>query len=447
MTQRQKIVIKQTQRLALNASLHASIRLLRGDTAGLTRYLEEQAAENPHLRLTAPEPARPGDWLPRWTGVLTFGPKGARSPSEDTAAASPSLVAHVLQQVQALSLKREHLRIAIALIEALEPSGWLGGDLAQISRDLAHPLNEVETVLKRLQMLEPTGIFARNLAECLALQAREMGALDHAMGIILQNLRLLAQGNVAQLAKLCQTDEAAIEQRFRLIRRLNPKPGADFSPGQTTPHREPDLLARRLKGGRWQISLNRSALPGLEVVEGASENRDPAALGAAKALGYMLRARNDTLLKVGHEIAQRQQAALMQGPEMLRPMTMADIAESLGLHESTISRVVAGASLDSPHGVWWLRQMFSGAQARAKTDEAAGPEALSAAALRHRLARMVAREKASAPLSDSALTSLLAQETGITLARRTVAKYREMQGIPPAHRRRKPDPARSKPAK
>jgi RNA polymerase sigma-54 factor len=297
-----------------------------------------------------------------------------------------------------------------------------------------------ESVLTKLQTLEPTGIFARSLAECLKLQAQDAGQYDGPMAGILANLGLLAAGDTARLARLCNCTEAEVIARFGLIRAMNPKPGSDFLPNSAAALREPDLLARPLKSGRWSVTLNRSGLPDLEVVvkPGNGMAVDRAGLSAARALRFALRARNTTLLRVGREIAGRQLAALIQGPGALLPMTMADVATALSLHESTISRVVAGASLDGPRGVWWLRQMFSGARGGGggTGPEAAGPQ-MAAAALRHRIARMIADERPEFPMSDKALTEQLALDTGIIIARRTVAKYRETQGIPPAHRRRR----------
>jgi RNA polymerase sigma-54 factor len=252
--------------------------------------------------------------------------------------------------------------------------------------------------------------------------------------VLLQNLDLLAAGDVQKLSRLCGCDAETIARHFRTIRGLNPKPGAGFSAANPTHLREPDLLARPLKDGRWQVGLNRSSLPSVEV-DGAARGGEPA-LGAARALSHMVKARNETLLQVGREIVARQQAALVQGTGALAPMRMADLAEALGLHVSTISRVVAGAAIDAPAGVLWLRQMFSGArQTAGETDEA--PRS-SAAALRHQLGRIIAAEARSAPLSDAALAERLAEETGVRLARRTIAQYREAEGIPPAHRRRRP---------
>ena len=450
MSQRPRILIAQQQRLALNASLQASIRLLRSDTAGLTRYLEEQTAQNPHLRLTPPEPAAIGDWLPRWSGILSYSARSTSDPVEP-AAAQPGLVAHVIERLRAMDLPRPAQRIALALLEALEPSGWLGRSPALIAQDLDLPEDHVLAVLEMVQDIDPAGLFARNLSECLTLQVADQGQLDPEMTVILRHLDLLAVGDTAQLARLCDCDEAEVIQRFRTIRTLNPKPGATFSPPDPAHSREPDLVARPLKAGRWQIALNRSALPSLEVVATPETAADPAALTAARALSHMLKARNDTLLKVGREIANRQVAALAQGPGALKPMTMAEVAASLDLHVSTISRVVAGASLDSPQGVWWLRRMFSGArggqggsgQAGGKADsDVEGGPTMAAAALRHQLGRIVSAESPLAPLSDAALADRLAKDTGVRLARRTIAQYREAAGIPAAHRRKRREPAK-----
>lgn len=446
MSQRQRIVIAQQQRLALNSSLHASIRLLRSDTAGLTRYLEEQAAENPHLKLIPPESPALGDWLPRWTGVLALGDPASPFIPE-AASAPPSLIAHATAAIQGMALPRGALPIALALVEALEPSGWLGRSPGAIAAELGLPTDEVLAVLYRLQTIEPAGLFARNLAECLALQVKEQGHLDREMMVILRNLDLLAAGQTRRLARLCDCSEAEVTQRFRLIRTLNPKPGSEFARPNPAHSREPDLLARPLHDGNWQVALNRSALPSLEVVAEAPPpaGADPDKLKSARALSHMLSARNDTLLKVGQEIARRQVLALAQGPGALQPLTMAEVAASLGLHVSTISRVVAGASMDSPFGVWWLRRMFSGSRGGpvGEAGESDGPQA-SAAALRHRLGRLVAAEAPEAPLSDAALAGQLAQDTGVSLARRTIAQYREAQGIPPAYRRRQMAKTRSR---
>ncbi len=423
----QRLGLTQTQRLELNTSLQASIAILRTDAAGLTRYLEEQAAENPHLRLEPPPQPGLHDWLPRWAGVLGSGGGGLGLAAE-TADTSPSLMAHVMGAIEALQFGPREQRIAVALAEVLEPSGWLGAELSLVVAETRTTLVEVEAVLQRLQQLEPTGIFARNLAECLRLQAIEAGALDKEMAAVLAHLDLLASGDLARLAKACHISEAAVLQRFRVIRAMNPKPGAEFASISAAQSREPDLVVKATATG-WSIALNRSALPTLRVEK--SEAGSAEGLSQAKALERMVEARNATLLLVGREILARQQEAIRLGPIGLAPMSMADLAEALGFHESTISRVVSGASLDSPRGTWWLRQMFSAALG------GNGQPLISGAAMRGRLARLVAAENPARPLSDAALAMALAIDTGVTIARRTVAKYREAEGIPVASRRKR----------
>jgi RNA polymerase sigma-54 factor len=413
MTQRNQITVRQTQRLALTTTLAASIRLLRADAAGLSRYLEEQAAENPALVLTHPAQA---DWTPRWR--LALG-QGGEMP--EIAAATPSLTAHVQTQIDSLRLAPTEARIALALVEALEPSGWLSQSPETIAQRLGQPLAEVERVLARLQTLaDPTGLFARNLAECLRLQAREAEELDPVMEAVLDRLPLVATGEIDRLAEEAGVSPQAVRQRVGVLRGYDPKPGARFEP-LAAPIREPDLIAERGPDG-WTVALNRSALPSVALAPGVG-GPDRA---AARALLRMVEGRNATLLAVGQEVLQRQRAALDHGPGVLAPMTMAEVAAALSLHESTVSRVVAGTAVDTPRGTWWLRALFT------RAAQEGGP---SAAALRDRLARLVAAEDPARPLSDDDLARALAAG-GAPIARRTVAKYRAMLNLPPANRRR-----------
>ncbi|MGB8813487.1 MAG: RNA polymerase factor sigma-54 [Paracoccaceae bacterium] len=419
-----QLVIKQTQRMQLNLGLAASIRVLRMDGSGLTRYLEELAAENPHIRLDRPEM---GEWLPRWSGA--FAPAGTGGHAEE-ANAAPSLMAHVMAGIDRVTKIGRERHIAHTLAEALEPSGWIGWSLSEIATSAGASVPEVEAVLVKLQQIEPTGLFARSLAECLMLQAAESGCLDRTMRCILGHLDLLAMRDFARLATLCEESEAEIMARLRLIRGFDPKPGAQFEAG-AAPLREPDLVATKGEAG-WQVVLNRSALPALSLQGGGGRDKTPQARAdwaAARAVEQMVQTRNATLLRVGAEILRRQEAALEQGQAALVPLTMADVAEAVGLHESTISRIVAGTAVDTPLGTWWLRHLFS---ARL------GPEgnAVSGAALRAALARLVGAEDSGKPLSDQALVDALAAG-GMEVARRTVAKYREALQIPPVHRRRR----------
>lgn len=413
MKSRTRISIQQTQRLKLTLGLATSIRILRSDAQGLSRYLEEQAAENPQLVLTRPVSQ---DWLPRWTSAL-----GAPDHSAEQSAAGASLMAHAFGLIDRLRLPPREARIAAALAEALEPSGWLGSPPDRIASRAGVRPDEVEPVLRRLQTeADPTGLFARNLAECLRLQAAEAGLLDAAMAAILDRLDLVARGDVARLAREAGLPEADLRARIQVLRRLDPKPGAAFEPC-AAPLREPDLIATRADKG-WTVAINRSALPSVSLAEAKGPGR-----AEARAILRMVEGRNVTLLAVGQEILMRQVAALEAGTGALVPMTMADVAEALGLHESTVSRVVAGTAVDTPRGTWWLRALFTQAA------QEGGP---SAGALRDRLAQLIAAEDPAAPLTDAALARALS-DSGAPLARRTVAKYRTLLNLPPAGRRRR----------
>lgn len=409
MASRQGIKVTATQRLQLSLGLQASIRLLRADAAGLTRYLEEQAAETPALQLG---PAPVGDWLPRWDGVLRDG--GA---VERVASAGPSLMAHVATAVAGLRLTAEEARVAEALAVGLEPSGWLGVTVAAVAAELRVPAGAVEAVLAKVQRIEPAGLFARSLAECLRLQAEAEGVLTPVLTGVIGELKAVAAGDLGRVARGLGVTEAEVAEAVRVLRGFDPKPGAQFG-AFAAPVREPDLVARRGERG-WEVSLNRSSLPSLSVREGRGEGQ-----GAARALLRLVEARNATLLRVGQEVLRRQEAVLEAGVGALVPMTMAEVAGALDLHESTVSRVVAGTAVDTPQGTLWLRALFSGP---------VGADGVAAGAMKARLADLVAGEDAARPLSDAALADAL----GGGVARRTVAQWREGLGIPPAHRRRR----------
>ncbi len=406
MKSRNRISVQQTQRMALTTGLATSIRILRADAAGLSRYLEEQAAENPQIILAKPQVT---DWLPRWKSAFS----DAERPEQE--AAGPSLVSHVIGVIEALRLSPVDQRIAITVAEALEPSG------PSIAAQLGVAVPAVEAVLHKLQdRAEPTGLFARNLSECLMLQAKEAGELDRPMQALLDRLDLLAKGEIDRIAREAELEVADLRRAFGRLRRYDPKPGAQFEVN-AAPVREPDLIAEKGTAG-WIVSLNRSALPSVSVAEGRAKGR-----AEARALIKMIEGRNATLLSVAQDILTRQTAALERGIGALVPMTMGEVGEALGLHESTISRVVSGTAVDTPRGTWWLRALFT------KAPREGGP---AAGALRDRLAKLVADEDPDAPLSDEALAHALA-EGGAPIARRTVAKYRAMLNLPPAHRRRR----------
>ena len=415
MTTRSRIRIEQSQRLSLNTRLLASIRLLGSDALGLSRFLAEAAVENPQL---IAEPAAAGEWLPRWSGAFARFAAGGQRPDQLADPTSPSLMAHIESAMAGLRLSPAETRIARLFALALEPSGWLGGTLAEIAAAASVSEAMAEAVLARLQTIEPAGLFARNLAECLRLQAAEEGWLTPLAEGVLGHLALVGAGATPRIARLTGATEDAVRAVIGRIRRLDPKPGARFAPC-AAPLREPDLMARKI-ASEWEVSLNRSALPALRVAAGPGR-------AEATALIRAVEGRNVTLLKVAREILMRQGAALEEGIGALQPMTMAEVAGALGLNQSTVSRAVAGVAVDTPRGTWWLRALFS------QAIRGQGP---AAASLREALSRMVAAEDPARPLTDAALSAALAG-AGAPVARRTIAKYRDLLGIPPAQLRRK----------
>lgn len=414
MNTRSRLNVTTTQRMALNTGLVTAIQTLRADAMGLTRYLEEAAAANPALVLH-PAFMQPHDWLPRWT--MAFAPP---SPHDVLAAAAPSLMAHVMGYITVAFPAAQDRSIAVRFAEVLEPSGWISRPVVALAAEARCGLPDAMRVLTVLQKIEPRGLFARTLAECLMLQAQEAGVADSTMVVMLGHLDLLAQSDFARLARLAQVSEADILARLRTIRSFDPKPGAAFVQG-AAPVREPDLVARKPAGG-WQIALNRSSLPSL----GLADDRKVGKRAEARALIALVTARNETLLRVGQHILLQQWRALEGGMGEVAPLRMADVAQALDVHESTISRVVAGTAVDTPRGTWWLRDLFS-------RDMGDG---VSAVALRHRLAALVAAEDAEHPLSDEALAQALSMGEA-QVARRTVAKYRMLLRIQPAHARRR----------
>ncbi|HMO71999.1 MAG TPA: RNA polymerase sigma-54 factor [Paracoccaceae bacterium] len=422
MTTRSRPSLTATTGLTLSQGLRSVAQILRLDAVGLTRYLEEQAGENPALVLAPPAPP-PGDWFPGGPGP--FAPAGAADAAEAAAAGPASLMAHVMAAVVRLCPDRGDRNIAEALSAALEPSGWLGRPLSAIAAETGAPLARVEAVLARLQNIEPAGLFARSLRECLSLQAAEAGWLDPVMQTLIAHLDLVASGDLGGLARRAGCDATTLAQALRRLRSLNPKPGTQFETA-AAPVREPDLMARQTPEG-WTVAANRGALPAVTLRPDAAAGR--AQLSAARDLARLVELRGRTLLAIGSAIVARQQGALEHGLAELVPMTMADIAAATDLSASTVSRAVAGASIDTPRGTLWLRALFSQAPGGAED----GP---AAAALRARIARLVASEPGHAPLTDDVLARKLAETTGAPVARRTVAKYRAMLSIPPAHRRR-----------
>jgi RNA polymerase sigma-54 factor len=290
-----------TRRLALTPQLRRALDLLRMDAADLAQVLEDEAAANP--------------WL-----VLSW-PLAQTGPLPETEARGPGLHAHVLLWIDRQFPPGDDRRLALALAEVLEPTGWLGEMPEQIAARTGQPLGRLRDVLARLQRIEPAGLFARDLAECLRLQAQAAGVLDAAMQAVLARLDLLARGGVAAVAQAAHVPVAELAAAVARLRGFDPKPGLAFepAPAQVSRRHVPDLVARRNEGGGWQAELHPAALPQLAVRPDAGPG-NAAARDAAALIALVVR-RNRTLLTLADAVLAVQGPSLDLGAPALRPLT------------------------------------------------------------------------------------------------------------------------------
>jgi RNA polymerase sigma-54 factor len=434
--------ISQRQSLVVTAQLQQAIQLLQMGNTDLASFIEGQAEENPFLDLGARMAQ------PRSSRDLTL-PSQMRAAEDDwdrlgqlAADPGPSLYAHAAAEVNRLDLTPAERLMAEAFLEALEPSGWLGQDISDIAQRLFITEDAALALLAKLQRVEPAGLFARNLAECLRLQAADQGVLTPAFSVLLDNLPMLAQADLRGLCRLCAVSLDDLKAMLRQLRSFNPKPGAIFD-GVPTPQRAPDLIVTRAPEG-WRVDLNRSNLPTVVVKEGEARRLSlrkveanawvSERLSVARWLSRAVEHRNQTTLKVGAEIVRRQTEFLDHGPARMRPMVLREVAEAVGVHESTVSRVCSGILIATPQGTFPMKAFFSAALASRDGD---GGEAGSASAIRHRVQKLIAAESPEDPLSDDTIARIIGQEDGIRLARRTVAKYRDQLRIPSSVDRRR----------
>ncbi len=424
-----RLSVTQTQSLVLTPALRTSIQLLQLSVQDLEAFVARKAEENPLLeRLEGP----------RSGGRIAAGSSGVDLLAE-RAAATPSLSAHLLEQAALLIADRVEARIAARFIEELDEAGYLGIGIEEIAEELGVPEARCRKVLTDLQGLEPSGLFARDLRECLSLQLAAQGRLDSFFRALLQGLDLLVAKGPAALAAALEVPLEAVEQGLADLRRLDPKPGLSFDSSPVIPL-IPDLIVTRSAAGRLEIAINPETVPRIRLDRETQAALVPQ-LRSKKERGYLseqaqevawlrraLARRFETLLAVGRAILARQADYFERGPGALRPLTRRNIADSLELSEATISRVVANKYLISPRGTEPLKRFFSAALGT-------GGE-VSAAAAQERLRELVAAESRSAPLSDAALAARLT-DGGHPVARRTVAKYRDLLRIPPAADRRR----------
>ncbi|WP_285258459.1 RNA polymerase factor sigma-54 [Halopseudomonas bauzanensis] len=358
-----------------------------------------------------------------------------------------TLQSHLEWQLNLLPLSDTDHQIAIALIDGINADGYLEESLddilASLDPALEVELDEVEMVLHRIQQFEPTGVGARNLSECLHLQLQQLPdstpMLEQAKRVVRDHLELLGSRDFAQLMRRSRLKEDQLREVVTLIQTLNPRPGGEIASGDAE-YVIPDVIVRRDQN-RWIVELNQEAAPKVRVnsqyasmVKRADSSSDNTYLRnhlqEARWFIKSLQSRNETLMKVATQIVEHQRGFLEHGEEAMKPLVLHDIAEAVGMHESTISRVTTQKFMHTPRGIFELKYFFS---SHVSTSE--GGE-FSSTAIRALIKKLVAAENPKKPLSDSKIAGLL-EEKGIHVARRTIAKYRESLNIAPSSERKR----------
>lgn len=368
----------------------------------------------------------------------------SEAPDIDSFVASQvSLADHLREQMSLLLRTPADRLIGQHLIDNLNEAGYFTADCAMIAEQLGTEVETVEAVLLEVQKCDPLGVFARDVAECLAIQLREKDRLDPIMQALLDNLDLIAAHDFPALCKAVGTDREDIADMLEELRALDPKPGRAFD-GAPVQAVVPDVYVRRGNSGDWEIELNSDILPRVLVnrtyyANVTKKTRDTAektflvdCLQTANWLTKSLDQRAQTILKVATEIVRQQDAFLVHGIAHLKPMTLKTVAEAIEMHESTVSRVTSNKYISTPRGLFEMKYFFTTALSSTR-----GGEDHSAEAVRHRLRQLIDAETAEKILSDDTLAAMLKHEQGIDVARRTVAKYREGMNIPSSVIRRR----------
>ena len=433
----------QKQSLVITPQLQHAISILQMNNLELEKHLEELAESNPFIEVKSAnsENQRKIDIdFP----TSTKGPGISNSFLDTLLGERPeTLIEHICKQLRLKKLNEVETTIAHRLLIDITPAGYLQCDIIQVSEQLSVSEADVVSVIKTLQSFEPVGIFARSLSECLELQARERSEYDPIMEALLANLELLARGEFKELCAIanCSVDEMKL--RAIRIRQYNPKPGTNFIHDTIGLTREPDLIVQK-KGNEIEISLNRASLPSIRInldyahsigKTPANELKSDEFVKNSVATGHWLKRaiaqRNQTLQSVATYILKHQIKFFEKGIEGLRPLQLRIVAEALGIHESTVSRSTASVLIQTPRGTFPLKMFFSSGL-QAKENE----EGVSARAIRTKIKDIIDRENPLKPTSDAKISDLLSKE-GYRVARRTVAKYRELENIKSTSQRKR----------
>jgi len=485
-----RLDLRQSQSLVMTPQLQQAIKLLAASNLEIESFIAEALEANPLLDTTTPAPDEPergevavilpegtpadqlialgggegdapldlasvdrdwdtGDGAARNTRDAEWGAAAGGSGGdfddmpdwEQLRAAEVTLAEHLDRQVGALASDPRTAFIARHVIGLLDEAGYLGSSLDEVANDLDVTSDEAETALKLVQSLDPSGVGARNLAECIAIQAREADRYDPCMAALINNLDLVARGEVERLKRLCRVDDEDFADMLRELRSYNPRPGLAFAPSITSTVVPDILLTDNGKGG-WDIALNEDTLPKLivnrgyflELNAGAANKESQGWLKEKLAdAHWLIRAldqRQKTILKTAAEIVRQQDGFFRRGVAELRPLTLREVAEKIEMHESTVSRVTSNKYLACARGTFELKYFFTSGVA------SADGEGASSAAIKARIKALIDAETAKNILSDQQLAEML-QKEGFDLARRTVAKYREAIGLGSSAERRR----------
>ena len=487
-----RLQLRQSQSLVMTPQLMQSIKLLQMTHVELERFIDEEIERNPLLERDGANPDAgnesladsgpdgdgqedaewsseaisdkldtslenvfpddPGrrdvlgpDLAAQWRSAAGSGGQGSEGGGFDLDAmvAAPTTLGDLLTEQIAFSFTDPLQRhVAAALADAVDDAGYLDTTTGDIAGRLGVDDTEVERVLAICQGFDPPGVFARNLAECLALQLKARDRYDPAMRALVANLALLAKRDFVSLVRICGVGRDDLVDMLAEIRLLDPKPGLAYSGGLADPI-VPEVTVTTAPDGGWAVELNPDTLPRVLIdqdyyAEVTGLTKDPKdreflseCLQSANWLTRSLDQRARTILKVATEIVRQQDAFLVNGVRHLRPLNLKAVADAIGMHESTVSRVTANKYMLTPRGVFELRYFFTSAIASAE-----GGDAHSAESVRDRIRELIDAEKPIDVLSDDAIVDIL-RTNGVEIARRTVAKYREGMNIPSSVQRRR----------
>jgi RNA polymerase sigma-54 factor len=381
------------------------------------------------------------DWSRAGSGSAGY--DGDGDGFESTVSRDKTLAEHLHDQLAVAGLSPAHAGIATVLIDAIDEGGYLRADLVDMAERLGCELSLVETVLGVVQGFEPTGVAARDVRECLMLQLKERNRFDPAMDALLENLPLLARRDLVALKRLCGVDDEDLREMIAELKALTPRPGAPFG-GEPAQPIQPDVYVRESANGLWHVELNTDTLPRLlidqryhaRVSAVARSDQDKTfvsdCMAQANWLVRSLDQRARTILKVSSEIVRQQDAFLAFGVEHLRPLNLKTVADAIGMHESTVSRVTTNKYIATPRGLFEMKFFFTSA-----IQSSEGGEAHSAESVRHKIRQLIDAEARDSDVhSDDSIVDIL-KEAGVDIARRTVAKYREAMRIPSSVERRR----------